>query len=863
MKNKIKKLELNNKMKYMLAFIIPLMLSVIVFSVLNIYPFGNEIYIRSDSYQQYIRFLEFLKRVFYEGNFSEIFYSFSNGFGHGGALYVAYYLLSPFNVLVILLPFLNIEMVFMLIMIIKVSTLGLAFYYFLEKFNYEIGKSKYIFSTTYSFISFVTMYSMNIMWLDSLILCPIILVQLKEMFETKKIFKFTILMFTLYVSNFYMAFIICLFLVILLICSVVFDKESRVGLKEKIKLFSVSIGISVLLFGFIMIPVLCELKEFYLDSSLSIEPNTLSVVEILSKLFAFKYDTFYSITYSKQMAPYIYFGLFPLILSLVYLLFEKTDAKKKIFIATCIVILCSFIFNELNIVWHGFDTPTGFNYRYSFLLSFIGLIMACEGFKYVLQKGLNKKEMMILSVTLLMLLIVSIMETSTIIIVVNLFLIMLYLSIIFISKVDKTWKHKVAMIFVLEIIVNAIVLNMMISAQLGILDKQEYFEEKSRDVIEQVVEKYADDNYRMLIERSINPSVNIPMEFGYSGVSTFNSSISFDFLDALECLGGYKYGDLMYSLDSNYITDSIFSVKYIISERELTLYTKLEELVVRGKKAYLYENPYALPIGFVPKNEIKNITTQNIEENILNVASGIAGKDYLYEKLYSEHLPIKVVIDGKEIKPDKNGDYILKREDLKKRSVLKIKYPKNSDLVARVSKNNDKKSGWLLVTKGETYDKCYRNRWNYYNQISKKDGLLEFYVYSDEWKNAEVKELNLGNLKALELNTDYMKSIVEDISSTQCVDVAYRNNGHLKMNVNIESEEKILFTSIPYANSWKAKVNGEEIDLINLETNTLGLKLEKGLNKIELIYIPRGIGLGLLMTSLGIVFLLFRIKKFE
>ena len=83
------------------------------------------------------------------------------------------------------------------------------------------------------------------------------------------------------------------------------------------------------------------------------------------------------------------------------------------------------------------------------------------------------------------------------------------------------------------------------------------------------------------------------------------------------------------------------------------------------------------------------------------------------------------------------------------------------------------------------------------------------------------------------------------------------------MNVNIESEEKILFTSIPYANSWKAKVNGEEIDLINLETNTLGLKLEKGLNKIELIYIPRGIGLGLLMTSLGIVFLIFRIKKFE
>lgn len=864
MKDKIKNLELSSKKKYMLAFIIPLLLNVFVFGVLNFYPFGEDIYIRSDAYHQYIRFLEFLKRVVYEGDFSEIFYSFSNGFGQGGALYVAYYLLSPFNILVILLPFLNIEMVFMLMMILKVSILGLAFYYFLEKFDFEIGKGKYIFSTAYSFISFVTMYSMNIMWLDSLILCPIILVQLKEMFETKKVFKFTILMFILYVSNFYMAFMICLFLVILLICSVIFDKESRVELKEKIKLFSISIGISVLLFGFVMMPVLCELKEFYLNSNLNLGTNTLSIAEILAKFFVFSYDTFFSIRYSIQMAPYIYFGLFPFILSLVYLLFDKIDVKKKILITTSVIIFCSFIFNELNVVWHGFDAPTGFNYRYSFLLSFIGLIMACEGFKYISQKDLSRKEMMILSITLLILLLITVNKANVIMIIINLFLILLYLSILFLSKSINLWKHKIVMVFALEIILNAVALNLMMSAQIGVPNKQEYFEGKSKDVIEQVVEKYADDNYRMLIERNILPSVNTPMETGYNGVSTFNSSISFGFLDILECLGGYKYGDLMYSLDSNYITDSIFSIKYVISEKELTLYRKLEKLIIGGKKAYLYENPYALPIGFVTKNNIKNIKTRNIEENILNIVSSVTGKDYVYEKLYDEYLPIKVTIDGKEIKPDKNGDYILKRKGLKKRSILKIKYPKNLDLVVRVNKENINNSSWLLIAKkGETFDECYRNRWSYYNQINEKNGVLEFYTYSEEWKNDELEEMNLGDLKALELNEDYMKGILEDISSAQCVDVTYRNNGHLKMSVNIESEEELLFTSIPYANSWKAKVNGEEVNLINLETNTLGLKLEKGLNEIEFIYIPNGLGIGIFMTLLGIVFLLFRIKKFE
>ena len=92
---------------------------------------GENIFIRVDANHQYIRFLEFFRKIIYEGNIAEFIYSFSNGFGHSGALFFAYYLSSPFNILSLMLYRFSIENVFVIIMFIKISCLGVAFYYFI------------------------------------------------------------------------------------------------------------------------------------------------------------------------------------------------------------------------------------------------------------------------------------------------------------------------------------------------------------------------------------------------------------------------------------------------------------------------------------------------------------------------------------------------------------------------------------------------------------------------------------------------------------------------------------------------------------------------------------------------------------
>lgn len=853
------------KNKYVLAYIIPLVINIMIFTILGVYPFGDNMHIRSDAYHQYVVFLDFMRTVIYKGDISQLVYSFSNGFGHGGMLFLAYYLLSPFNILAILLPFLNIEIVFMLIMMVKISCLGLSFYYFLEKFEFNLGKAGYMFSAFYSFMAFTIVYNINIMWLDSIVLMPILLVSLKDMFKANKILKFTLLMLTLYVSNFYMAFMVCIFIVLNLLLSLIFKKEVRIDFKRKIKLFTLSTGISILLFGVIMIPVISELVEFSSNSSLSNNVyglfNNLTLSEVVAKLFMFSFDTFFSMVYSHPMAPYSYFGLFPLVLAIIYIMFSEKNSDKKILISITLIVIISFLVPILNLAWHGFDIPTGFDYRYSFILSFVGIIMGCKGFQYVCENTMNKKEIIKLLFVILILFIFTAREMSLILLISNLVFVLVYISMILLNKNINLWKEKIAIVVVFEIVINALLLNMMVGAQIGTMTKDEYFGNKSVEEIKRVVDNYTDSNYRVLIEKDLLRIMNSPMDVGYKGTSSFNSSINSHFIKSLCKLGLYKYSDLAYTLDSNYLTDAIFSVKYIISDRELDLYKKIDELTMANKKVSIYENPYAMPIGYVSSKDIASLDELDLEENFLKIMSSISGEEYSKDLLYKKYYPKKVTINNKEITANEDGEYILKKDMVKNISKLKIEYPKGADLTVRVGKNSEVET--LLSKKGKDGNGDCRNRINYCNNISKEEPFIEFELSSKELELSSVDSINLGKLEGLELNKEYLKDILEDINANNSTEIKFWENGHIKLTVNNKNNNNILITTIPYADSWKAKVNGKEVDLINLELGSLGLKLEEGINNIELKYIPKGLKIGAFMTFAGILILLVRIKKFE
>ena len=119
---------------YVLAFICPFVLLLIVFALLKIYPFGNNDLLWFDTQAQYIDFLSYWQDVI-RGQAS-IFYSFSKNLGGNMFGLFTYYLTSPINLLVLLFSKIDLPQAFMLIILIKIGLCGVSFRYYLDNCHF-------------------------------------------------------------------------------------------------------------------------------------------------------------------------------------------------------------------------------------------------------------------------------------------------------------------------------------------------------------------------------------------------------------------------------------------------------------------------------------------------------------------------------------------------------------------------------------------------------------------------------------------------------------------------------------------------------------------------------------------------------
>ena len=67
-----------------------------------IFPFGDQMYLRSDCYHQYTPYLEILQQKLKDGG--NLFYTWEIGAGMNFMAVAAYYLTSPLNLLAIIWP---------------------------------------------------------------------------------------------------------------------------------------------------------------------------------------------------------------------------------------------------------------------------------------------------------------------------------------------------------------------------------------------------------------------------------------------------------------------------------------------------------------------------------------------------------------------------------------------------------------------------------------------------------------------------------------------------------------------------------------------------------------------------------------
>lgn len=790
--------------KLFLSFFIPFIILLFLFFIKNIIIGDNSI-LYGDAQYQYYQLLLDLKRIF-EGN-SNLFYTFKVGFGSAMLPTIAYYLISPFNILVNFFSFENMEYLFLLLVLLKISLCGLTMYIYL---NYNL-KNKYtlLFSTAYALSSYIIVNYFQIMWLDVYFLAPLILLGIDKIIKEKKYLLYGITLFLSILFNYYMGYMCCIFSVLYFIYKYLLNEKKD---KKMIKRFVIISILAGLMTFFLHLPHLLELIEINRTSNKNYWFN-FNIIEVLSKFFIGN-----KAIINNEFYPHLYIGLFNVILLFFYFVNNNISKREKILsLLFLLILLLSVIIVPLNNFWHAFSYPIGFNFRYMFLFNIVIISICLKSFGNL--KFIDKKWYYVIFLIILILsnLIIFSRNLDYLYVFINVFLIMIYL---FIFKIrNKDTKILFCILVIAELFFNNyIVLNGYSLAKRYYIDGR--FNEKMN-----TINSIKDNSfYRMEFERKY--AFNDPLNYGYYGVTGWlsSSNVNYDFYDRF----GYYTTINMAFYNHFLVLDSLFGIKYYEAIYELPYYDLLKtnqisvfDDVLYGisyQNSYLYQNPYVLGLGYMVDSNIKNgfecTNAFECQNELLKKMTGLDENVYKENKVSNEivitdNLDFYILVDD-EMELDKIVDFCVDKV-----GCYELNFTSNRSFFIK-----------------NTFDVGYKLK------VSANNDIYIAYFDIDKFIN----------------HYDILKNNQLNITS-------FKEN-HIKGNINVK-DNKTLFLSINYDADFKILVDGKETNYYKVLDNFIGLDLSEGYHDIEIKYEVKGFKLGLIISLISSILFIIFIRRWE
>lgn len=323
--------------------------------ICKIHPFGEHSLFRSDVKGQYFEYWIYMKNAFM-GKDSFI-YSFTKSIGGNVFGIWAYYLLSPYNILFLISKPESYIDIFTLMTYLKILSASLALYAF-SKYKTQNNQIKIFASIAYGLMGYVVAYQMNIMWLDGVILLPIIAIGVIKIIKENKFNTYIISLALALITNFYIGFEIFLFICMYFIYELILSEEKN---KFKILLrFALYTAISIGIASIVIVPTYFVIKGGK-GAGLAIAKSDIlkrnfKFIEFLPK-FLIGSETKAQI-YGNG-TPIAYCGILTLVLAEIFLLSQKIKVKEKILTIVFIIMMILIMNNKLlNLIFHGLKETT-------------------------------------------------------------------------------------------------------------------------------------------------------------------------------------------------------------------------------------------------------------------------------------------------------------------------------------------------------------------------------------------------------------------------------------------------------------------------------------------------------------------------
>lgn len=825
---------------YFLAFIIPMLIMVLLYMIVGIYPFGSKTVLTVDLQNQYVEFFSAFKDIVQNGG--NIFYSFSKTLGGNMYGLICYYLLSPFNIILLLFSKANIIDAVFLINVLKIGFCGLtSFIYFDKTFKYKTSVS-FMFSICYSLMAYNIVYSQNIMWLDGVIWLPIVFLGIDKLLNKKPILFFISLTISIF-SNYYIGYMTCIASLIYFIYKLYLKNNYKFSIKKDIKeilyFFKYTL-LSVGVTAIIIIPSIFSLLAGKVSSSLSefIPKQTYAFFDLLSKFYlgSFKNSDLSGGT------PIVYVSVIMIFLLFLYFVNKKIDYKEKKASAILLsVFFISFTFYSVDLIWHTFQHPAGFSYRYSFIFDFVLLIIAYKS--YININKIDKDKLfkfLIISFIITIAVDKFVYTQQSFYKIIGTFILLLIYSLYLYYRKNKNLNIFIIILVVIEMFINSL----LVVVNIKYFSRNEYvdFVNNYSEIINSIKK---DDSSFYRLESETNYSTNDPMLLNYNGISHFSSTYESKNNKLLgDYLGIFNRFYITNYLGSTPVTNSLFNIKYVLSKRKLPYY----QLLKTENNINLYKNNNYLPFMFMVDGNVLDMKLNKLEpfnnQNLILNTMTNTNKNVFENNNFN--ITLNNVKQNEKVTKYKEYKKVNLNRDASITFDINVEY--DGLLYAYISSDYNKKVDILL--NGESIidteeENSYRYNILELGNYKKGDKVsLEIILLEDD--------LKITDYVFSTFNETEFKEKINLLNSNDSFKMEEFKTNYIKGKINVSDSNQILYTSIPVDNGWNIYIDGRKVEYDVIMDTFIGLTLDSGEHTIEFEYIPRGFTSGMCVSMLSI-----------
>ena len=847
----------------LLAFLMPLLGMCGVMLIRGFIPFGDTSMLYSDMYHQYYPFFLSFRKALLSGE--SLLYNWSVGMGVDYLGLIAYYLASPLNLLSVLVPEGLLLEYFSLLMPVKLGFAGLFFAIFLKKMFGKNDLSIAVFGTMYGLCAWALGYHWNIMWLDTFALLPLVVLGAVSLLHEGKFVLYTLTLFLSVFSNYYIGLFTCIFVALIFIC---YEISQWGGIKKfvmdlgRIALYSVlALGMTAVL----ELPAYAALQTT--QSSVNSFPNVFSLNIADEDTWQGLLDAMRQVAGNmnggiepsfKEGLPNLYCGVGTIVLAFLFLTGKEIKLRDKICsVALLVFFNLSVIIRQLDYIWHGFHFTNMIPYRFTFLYSFVLLVMAYRA--WILRDSFQVWKILIATVMAVAIALCSEHLSEPVYWAYNgVFLLLSVAALLYphlmtkkseSDDIEEDNKEKAKQrrigawillgVMAVEMVVNLV--NFGVSFTGTTVTNYPRGTVYTASMIRYMKER-EEDNLFYRAETTHAQTLNDGALNGYNGISAFTSSANVRVTRFMKALGyGAKETYNRYCFEESSPVSNLFlNLKYMLERQgKVEENAYFDDLHSYGD-VHLLENNAYLPLGFLAEKLLLHVDFSTADSNtfifqnlLFSVATGMTGN--VWTLVNGKNLSISAT--DVTLTTQTQDGYCAYSTSAESGGTIVYKYiAQEAGLVCvdlDLSADNDY-SFWKNGV--ELYSETYSIPQSLAVSDVVPGDVIEVHLTCNANENGTI------SLYAGILNEGFFRSGYEKLAASTLKLTTFKNT-YVEGTIDCD-RDGVLYTSIPQDGNWTATIDGEPAEIVLLGDAMVGLILPAGKHTVTFAYKNKMFSLG-------------------